>query len=162
MNYYTGLIVLSFFVAVQPLDVPENKSSTEIPIEVEVYAAHLPALFNASHLELLKQENDSINTTENQDVSSLQQKEVILNICCEEHQKWNSSSNKCVDSNQTSSNKVEFLIHNFVVNTNMEHALINSVQFKHGYNLQNKCSHGDVLSKASIYFMKVASLCEIC
>lgn len=154
MNSYAVLCVLSLLVSVNSLEVPTNVS---IPLITEVVQHYLLPSHNMSNVEWVGGNNDTNTAKYNDDTFTAlnnevdQEKEITFNICCGKYQRFNIDSNECVDVNETLSKKVEYLLHNFVVDSTMGRSFINSKQLKYGSNMQNTCPNGEVIRELFLF-----------
>lgn len=77
----------------------------------------------------------------------LESGQVTFHICCGVHQRLNKISNGCVNTNKTDLNKIGFLLDNYVVDKDMKHEVLSSVQFTYGHEVPNRCTRDGLLRK---------------
>lgn len=71
--------------------------------------------------------------------------EIVLNICCGPNQQLNASDNECIDVNTTASSRIDFVLDNFVVNSDMGRGLIISPQFVYGADTLVACGNEEII-----------------
>lgn len=73
---------------------------------------------------------------------------ISFNICCGVDQMIDATSNDCIDLK--TSNRIDYLFHKFVVDSNMGQGDINNPNFEYGFALNNGCTKSEVVSKFSL------------
>lgn len=70
-----------------------------------------------------------------------------INVCCGPNQKLNAGTNECTDFKDTGFDKIRFIFDNYVLGQNMGPASISSPQLVYGFDIKNRCSGEELVSK---------------